>query len=208
MFALKSYEIGLDLRMGRGFTLDQAVRRFLTHHACPGTLAHCAAVAAEARRLAACYSLDEDCAEQAGWLHDISAVVPLADRVALAQALRFEILPEEMALPMILHQRLSRAFAQELFGIQDSEVLSAIACHTTLKPDASPLDKVVFIADKIAWDSHGRPPYLDAVLSGLERSLDAGVCGYLDYLWQQRDALPVVHSWFVAARRQLCQRCG
>ncbi|MBN2007405.1 MAG: bis(5'-nucleosyl)-tetraphosphatase (symmetrical) YqeK [Anaerolineae bacterium] len=194
--------MGLDLRVGRHFPLDQAVRCFLTHHACPGTLAHCAAVAIEARRLAGCYSVDGEQAEQAGWLHDVSAVVPGSERLALARALQLEVLPEEVTLPMLLHQKLSGVFAQEFFGIQDLEILSAIACHTTLRPDASSLDKVVFLADKIAWDGQGRPSYRNAVLSGLEISLDAGVCGYLDYLWQKRGIVP--HPWFVAAYRQLC----
>jgi len=203
MVALKDYAIGLDLRMGRDFTLDQAVQRFLTYHACPGTLTHCGAVAAEARRLAARYSADEERAEQAGWLHDVSAVVPGGDRLALARALPLEVLPEETALPMLLHQKLSGVLAQEFFGMQDSGVLSAIICHTTLKPDASLLDKVGFLADKIAWDGQGRPSYWDAVFSGLETCLDAGVCAYFAYLWQKRDVVP--HPWFVAASRQLCR---
>jgi hypothetical protein len=37
----------------------------------------------------------------------------------------------------------------------------------------------------------------------LEQSLDRAVWHYLDYLWQQRHALAVVHPWFVDAYRQL-----
>lgn len=206
MLALKIYEIGLDLRSRDEFPLDQAVRHFLTHHTCPRTLAHCVAVAAKSRRLAARYAVDEEQAGQAGLLHDISAVVPCAERLVLARTLQIEVLPEETTLPMLLHQKLSQVFAQALFGVDDCAVLSAIGCHTTLKPDASSLDKVVFLADKIAWDRQERPPYLEAVLSGLECSLDAGVCGYLDYLWRKRDIIP--HPWFVAAYQQLRQSCG
>ena len=39
--------------------------------------------------------------------------------------------------------------AEEKFGVNDPEILSAIACHTTGKPDMSLLDKIIYIADYI-----------------------------------------------------------
>jgi HD superfamily phosphohydrolase YqeK len=88
--------------------------------------------------------------------------------------------------------------------VDDAAVLSAIACHTTLGEHATPLDKVVFLADKIAWDQPGTPPYLDDLEQALTVSLDAAVCVYLQTLWDRRDRLPVVHPWFAAAYAQLC----
>jgi HD superfamily phosphohydrolase YqeK len=98
---------------------------------------------------------------------------------------------------------LSVVLAREVFGVRDETVLSAIGCHTTLKAGASHLDKVVFIADKIAWDQPGQPPYLDELLAGLERSLDEGVFVYINYLWAQRATLKVVHPWLVDAYEAL-----
>jgi HD superfamily phosphohydrolase YqeK len=68
------------------------------------------------------------------------------------------------------------------------------------------LDKVVFIADKIAWDQAGMPPYLPQVCDALERSLDLAVYRYLDHLWAQRERLAVIHPWFVEAYDQLGRR--
>jgi len=65
------------------------------------------------------------------------------------------------------------------------------------------LDKIVFVADKIAWDQPGAPPYLAALAD--TSSLDAGVCVYLETLWQQRESLAVTHPWFEAAYYQLCE---
>jgi HD superfamily phosphohydrolase YqeK len=84
--------------------------------------------------------------------------------------------------------------------LTDREILSAIGCHTTLKTKATLLDKVVFLADKIAWDQVGKPPYLNKVIEALEVSLDAAVLEYLDYLWERRDQLQVLHPWFIEAR--------
>ncbi len=180
----------------------RAVPAFLIAHGCPATARHCAAVANEARRIAALVSADADGAERAGWFHDVSAIFPTAERVAAAQAFGVDVLPEEAAFPMILHQKLSAVLARNLFGERNDAVLSAIGCHTTLKADASTLDTVVFVADKIAWDQPGIPPYRDALLAALAHSLDAAAFVYLRFLWERRATLGVIHPWFMDAYRQ------
>jgi predicted HD superfamily hydrolase involved in NAD metabolism len=179
------------------------VTGFLVQHGYPKTVGHSVQVAAEARRLAHMVGVDEAQAETAGWLHDVSVVIPAQERPQFARELGLEVLPEEEAVPMIIHQKLSAVMARELFGVSDETIVSAIGCHTTLKVKATRLDKVVFVADKIKWDQPGEPPYLSDLLAALERSLDQAVFCYLDYLWQQRDRLPVVHPWFVEAYQQL-----
>jgi predicted HD superfamily hydrolase involved in NAD metabolism len=177
----------------------------LVYHGHPQTADHCACVAAEAERLALRFGEDERLAQTAGWLHDVSAVFPVERRVEVACQLGVEVLAEEAAAPMILHQKLSAAMAREIFGITNEAILSAVRCHSTLKADASALDKVVFIADKIAWDQPHTAPFLEDVLASLEWSLDQAVLHYLDYLWQRRDTAPVVHPWFVDSYRQLSE---
>ncbi len=166
---------------------------FLTAHGFPKTAAHVADVAKVAKHLAA---QTEAQAETAAWLHDISTVFPNETRIAVAEAFGLTVLPEERTYPMIVHQQLSAVLARELFHVCDPATLSAIACHTTLKVGATRLDTIVFIADKIAWDQPGIPPYLPALTDVLEHSLDAAVFVYLDWLWQQRETLGVIHPWF------------
>lgn len=89
---------------------------------------------------------------------------------------------------------------RDVLRVGDDEILSAIGCHTTVKAGAGTLDKVVFLADKIAWYQGGRPPYRDAVTAALQVSLDAAVLVYLNDLWGRRERLPVVHPWFTAAQ--------
>ena len=188
---------------------------FLVLHGHPATAQHSAGVAAEAGRIAALVQVDVVAAQQAGWLHDISAVFASPERARVADVLGVEVLEEERAYPPILHQKLSAVLARELFGVSDGGVLSAIACHTTLRAGATDLDKVVFLADKIAWDQPGEPPYLAELLAALSsptcgapgsaRLLDAAALVYLNYLWQRRDTLPVVHPWMCDARQELCK---
>jgi predicted HD superfamily hydrolase involved in NAD metabolism len=186
--------------------LASDVTAFLTQHGCSKTAAHCRDVAGEARRVALKTNVNPDQAEIGGWLHDISAVIPTAERIHAAELWGLEVLPEEASFPMIIHQKLSVVLAREVFGVNDAGVLSAIGCHTTLKADASPLDKVVFVADKLAWDQPGVPPYHAEMWVALEHSLDRAALVYLQNLWDRRDTLKVVHPWMVAAYIALTHR--
>src|SRR6266545_2214541 len=134
------------------------VTALLSYHGCVTTVGHSMRVAAEAKRLAQHWHVNPNRAEIAGWLHDISAIVPVDQRIWLAECLQLDILPEERTVPMIIHQKLSVSIAHDIFAIRDPAVLTAIGCHTTLKTDATMLDKVVFIADKLKWDQVGDPP--------------------------------------------------
>lgn len=182
--------------------LTQDITAFLIHHGFPKTAAHCRLVAAKADELAARFGVDAAAAEQAGWLHDVSAVFPVDERVEAAEALGLDVLPEERAVPLIIHQKLSAVMGWELFGVTDAAVLSAVGCHTTLKAGASRLDKVVFLADKLAWDRKGQPPFTAAVSAALESSLDAAALAYQQYMVDS-GKMKVVHPWMRASYQEL-----
>jgi predicted HD superfamily hydrolase involved in NAD metabolism len=186
--------------------ISDDVPYFLVLLGYPKTANHCAAVAAKARELANKFGSDPFRAEQAGYLHDISAVIPNEKRIDFAQSQSVEVLGEEIIYPMIIHQKLSVVLAREIFGVTDNEVLSAIGCHTTLKANPTLLDKVVFLADKIAWDQDGSPPYLTEIITAMDVSLDNAVLEYLNYLWERRNQLKVIHPWLVEAREFLMQQ--
>ncbi len=190
-----------------GFTitdnLETDVKALLCQHQQEHVYYHVKAVAAKASELAEMVSGDREKVKISAWLHDISAIIPNEQRIGLAKALRIEVLPEEEQFPMIIHQKLSAAIARETFKISDETILSAIGCHTTLKADASLSDHIVFVADKIAWDQTGTPPYIAELLKGLEYSVEAASLAYLEYLWSIRENLRVLHPWAIAAREQL-----
>lgn len=201
---LMTQQLQKDILFSGQIAMD--VPKFLRHHGFPKTAQHSADVALKARELAAQFQANVDKAEIAGWLHDVSAVFPSPERTKIARELDVEVLPEEDTFPMIIHQKLSVVLAREIFAIGDSAILSAIGCHTTLKQDATLLDKVVFVADKIAWDQPGMPPYLDNIVAALEKSIDHAAFVYLDYLWQMRDTLKVLHPWTRDAHSELKNR--
>lgn len=183
--------------------LEQDVSRFLHIHHCPRTAEHCLLVGAEAARLAEAFGCDAEHARAAGLLHDISAIIPNQQRIEAAHEMGVPVLPEEEQFPMIIHQKLSRVMAKEIFGIRQEQTLEAIECHTTLKAPSTLLDRIVFIADKIEWDQSGQPPYLTELLQQLDISLEHGIYVYIDHLWSRREHLKVVHPWLIEAHADL-----
>lgn len=201
----------MDLQVwANGFRFTDDVVRdapaFLISHHAHATAAHVEAVAMQAREVALKFGINADHAEIAGWLHDISTIIPNEKRIEVAEARGVEVLPEEIQLPMIIHQKLSVVMAWELFHVDDEGILSAIGCHTTLKTGASDLDKVVFVADKLAWDQPGVAPFHADMWAAFERPLDELTLVYLQYLWDQRETLAVVHPWMRDAYLELSQQ--
>lgn len=160
---------------------------------------HSRAVVKEAERLASLFGEDCNNARIAGALHDISAIIPNDKKIEVAESLKINILSEEREFPPIIHQKLSREIAIILFEITNEEILDAICCHTTLKSNPTRLDTILFIADKLRWDQEGVPPYLNKVKEGLEKSLEDGVFVFIEYFYQNKSNLKILHPWLVEA---------
>ncbi|MGH0599274.1 bis(5'-nucleosyl)-tetraphosphatase (symmetrical) YqeK [Bacillus mycoides] len=179
--------------------IENDIKAFLLKYNKEFTYKHSIRVANEARKIAGIFSEDEEKAAIAGCLHDISAIFPNEERIAVAEKFGIEILQEEREFPMIIHQKLSRVIAKEIFKIEDEEVLNAIYCHTTLHKHATKMDLVLFIADKLEWDQIGTPPYLINVKKALGNSLEHAAFVYISYLWERKDTLKVIHPWLEEA---------
>jgi predicted HD superfamily hydrolase involved in NAD metabolism len=179
--------------------IENDIKAFLLKYNKEFTYKHSIRVANEARKIAKIFYEDEEKAAIAGCLHDISAIFPNEERIAVAEEFGIEILQEEREFPMIIHQKLSRVIAKEVFKVEDKEVLNAICCYTTLHKHATKMDLVLFIADKLEWDQIGTPSYLIEVKKGLEKSLEHAAFVYISYLWERKDTLKVIHPWLEEA---------
>ena len=162
------------------------------------TFRHVQAVAEVCRALAVRFGLDADKCFAAGLLHDISAVIRPADMLLYAEKHGMALCEAERKYPFLLHQRLSRSAAEDGFQIKDEDILSAIECHTTLKANADPYDMVLFIADKLAWDQDGTPPFYDAVSDALADSLEKACYVYMCYMMDSGKLLCPHTNWNAA----------
>ena len=159
------------------------------------TREHLHRVAPLAGELARRFGLDSRQAETAAWLHDIGGVFAYPEMVAACETLGLTVLPEEARAPMLLHQKLSALIAHDVFGVEDAVILDAIRCHTTLRAGPTPLDELLFVADKLEWDRPGEPPYKGRLLAALDVSLEAGARLVVADLWADRAELFAVHPW-------------
>lgn len=181
------------------FSLEENVRNNFKSADKQEVLSHTLQVRFNALTLARRFALDEKQAATAALLHDISTIIPAKEYIDFAQDFGLEIYEAEYKYPPLLHQRLSRIIAVDIFNIGDKEVLNAIACHTTLRKNATPLDKLLFLADKTSWADKDMPPYIGEVNLKLDKSLDEAADCYILHLMENRDKMPVVHPWLVEA---------
>ena len=179
--------------------LEEDVGALLKANGKPKTFRHVCDVANANAAIAARYGLDEAKCRAAALLHDVSAVIRPADMLAWVDERGLATCEAERKHPFLLHQRLSSTIARAHFGIADEDILSPIACHTTLRANAAPLDMALFIADKLAWDQEGVPPFYNAVSEALGRSLEAASLAYMDYM-ENNGLLLCPHADWTAAR--------
>ncbi|GGO32358.1 putative HD superfamily hydrolase involved in NAD metabolism [Deinococcus humi] len=165
------------------------------------TREHVPRVAREAGRLAQRFDVDPHHAEIAALLHDVGGIVSGAKMPALCESLGLPIVPEERQVPMLLHAKLSVMLARELYGVTDAGILQAIRFHTTLHAQPTPLDMVVFLADKLEWDQGGVPPYHAQLWSALEQGLEAGTHWFLGWMASPQARLLIPHPDLRAAWR-------
>ena len=182
-------------------TMD-LIRKTYTDHHKEKTLGHVTAVAETSVWLAEMHHLDPDKAWLAAMLHDISVIMKPQEMYDLIRERGMPIDPAEEKYPFLLHQRVSRIIASEQFSISDPDVLNAVECHTTLKKNAGPYDKLIFIADKISWDQEGQPPCYDTLKRLAADSLDEACFFHIRYQFDNH-LLLMPHHWIVEAYEDL-----
>lgn len=111
--------------------------------------AHIKGVAATASVLAQSVGADVYRAELAAWLHD--ACKEAKDKELIAQAKEFglKLDPVEEKNGHLLHGPVAAEVVRRFFGLDDEDLLNAIAEHTLGAAPMSLLSKVVFLADAL-----------------------------------------------------------
>ena len=185
------------------YSLEENIIRNFTSNKKPEILAHTLKVKDNALALAKRFVIDYEQAKTAALLHDISTLIPIEHYIPMAEALDLEIFAVERENPYLLHQRISRIVAVETFNIVDKEVLNAINCHTTLRKNATNLDKLLFLADKLSWDSKDTPAYMPLVKKAAEVSLNNAIKCYFENLMLNKDKIKTPHPWLLEAWEEI-----
>ena len=100
-------------------------------------------------KLAEVFNADKNKAKISGLLHDCGKYLKNTELIKLAEKNNITLDIVEKTNPQLLHGLAGSIIARDDMGIEDSEILNAIAFHTTGKEKMSLLEKIVFIADYI-----------------------------------------------------------
>ena len=115
----------------------------------PKRFVHSIGVEYTAANLAFVHGADVEKARLAGLLHDCAKYIPTDEKLKRAKKYGIKVNKCEKANPELLHGKIGVFIAKEKYGVDDPEILSAIAYHTTGHPDMTLLEKIIFVADYI-----------------------------------------------------------
>ncbi|MFO8191877.1 MAG: bis(5'-nucleosyl)-tetraphosphatase (symmetrical) YqeK [Bacillota bacterium] len=110
---------------------------------------HSAGVAEAAVSLAERFGADQGKAYLAGIVHDYGKRYPKSELRRKAEELNLKLDRITLLEPRLLHAPVGAALLPLELGIEDDEILQAVAFHTTGHSDMSLLDKVIYLADCI-----------------------------------------------------------
>ncbi len=158
--------------------------------------------------LAVIHGYDEEKAGIAGILHDCARNIKDEELVQFCEKYHLEVTEIEARCPFLLHGKVGAAFAKDLYGITDPEIISSIVYHTTGRPNMSLLEKIIFTADYI--EPYRMPlPRIDEIRKKAYTDLDQAVLmilentlGYLEQTKADVDTMTVDTYEYYKARTE------
>ena len=154
----------------------------------PKRYEHTLSVAYTAANLAAVHGTDVETALVAGMLHDCAKCLSYKKQMSLCRKNHVQLseLESKKDSPL-LHAKAGSILAREEYGITNEDILNAIAYHTTGRPQMSPLEKIIYIADYIEPERHHIKRNVDNTQTDrltqirriAYRSLDEALCSIL-----------------------------
>lgn len=115
----------------------------------PKRYVHSLGVSNTALKLAERFGVDKDKARIAGLLHDCAKCINTDEQIEMCGKFNIPLSAITLECSAVIHAPLGAAVAKAEYGIEDEEILNAIALHTTGGSNMSKLDKIIYIADMI-----------------------------------------------------------
>jgi predicted HD superfamily hydrolase involved in NAD metabolism len=147
-----------------------------------GLLEHMRRVSGLAAELAARWNADPIEAELAGFLHDVARAETPPRLLALAAGLAVPVDAVEAASPILLHGPVGCVQVQQRLPWVSEDVAQAIRWHSTGRWGMGPLEKVVFLADKLEPGKNGYYQGLQDLSALAYSDINAAIVRYLDWL--------------------------
>ncbi len=140
---------------------------------------HSLCVADEAMRLARKYGCDCEKAYLAGLLHDITKNATEDEHLQIFNQFGIMLNDVEKNAEKLMHAISGAAYIENILGIKDIDVITAVRYHTTARANMSLLEKVLYLADFTSADRDYDD--VDVMRQKVEISIDAALDYALTY---------------------------
>ena len=152
---------------------------------------HSLKVAEKAVYLARKYGADEEKAELAGLLHDITKQTDAQEQLKLLDEAGIKLTEMELANEKLWHAISGAAYLKTVLKIEDKDILNAVRYHTTGRVGMSLLEKIIFLADMISDDRifDGVDEARDLAEENLEMALCLSAKLSIEWLLAKRAAI-------------------
>lgn len=124
-------------------SLEQKLQQTLT----PKRYMHTLGVAYLSASLAMCHGVSYKDALVAGLLHDCAKNYPEDEMLNACLQLGIPLTEHEKRIPELIHAAYGAYLAKEEYEITQEDILLAVRNHTLGRPEMSPLEQIVYLAD-------------------------------------------------------------
>ena len=129
------------------YTDTERIQKYLEENLTPKRFKHSLGVAKMAESLARVYDVDSDKAYFAALAHDIAKCYKTEQLNRLIR--EYGISPFYINNQALAHSKVGAAILKQDFGIDDTDVLDAVANHTTGRYGMTMLEEIVYVSDAI-----------------------------------------------------------
>lgn len=185
---------------------DEEITRIIQKRLSANRYQHSLRVAEVAGRLAEQHQMDPGQAYTTGLLHDYAKGLSGPELLDLAEVHGMIVHPVDRLVPDLLHGPVGAYLVRQELGIEDEDMLAAIANHTLGALEMSPLEEIIFLADMI---EPGRDyPTMERLKCLTERSLQEGMLYGLETTIRYcLDQGRIIHPLSVEVRNHYLQKC-
>jgi predicted HD superfamily hydrolase involved in NAD metabolism len=186
--------------------MREQVLAWLAENVPPSRVNHILRVEQMATELAVHYQEDVTKAATSGLMHDLAKYFPPQKLLSIARKEGLEVDYVMEAAPHLLHADVSAIVARDTFGVEDEEVLQAIANHTLGRPGMSRISCIVFVADTLE-PGRGDTPELENLRVISRENIDRAVWKTSDYsLKFLIESSCLIHQRTIATRNWFLQK--
>ncbi|MBU5439625.1 HD domain-containing protein [Tissierella sp. MSJ-40] len=174
--------------------LKKDIKAYFMLHNMSDIYEHTMDVVRELHNMGQQFGFLEQGSEIACYCHDLGRVVEKDEVIKFCMENNINITDEEKQAPSILHQKISKFIAENLFEIKDNDVLNAIRYHTTSRKQPSKTEIEVFLADKLSWKDEECKEIVNKINDAIKHSKEKAMLCYLTDLELRKEELKLYHK--------------